>query len=114
MKAELVAMEPSLKAKNRDVAELVDYVSRRQAEADKVRAVVLEDEAAAKIKAESCQKLAEEAAKDLERAMPAMRAAEKAVTDLKKEAINELKVLQKPPENVKWVMEPVCILFGSK
>lgn len=58
--------------------------------------------------------LADEAQQDLDKAMPAMEAAAQALKALNKSDINELRVFQKPPAMVKWVMEPVCILLGAK
>lgn len=66
------------------------------------------------IKAEEVKQIADEAKADLALAMPAMEAAEKALKALNKADINELKAFQKPPVLVRFVMEPVCILLGSK
>lgn len=46
--------------------------------------------------------------------MPAMEAATKALESLNKTDINEIRVFQKPPELVKYVMESVCLLLGAK
>lgn len=46
--------------------------------------------------------------------MPAMEAATKALESLNKNDINEIRVFQKPPELVKYVMESVCLLLGAK
>lgn len=66
------------------------------------------------MKAAETQALADDAQKDLDTAMPAMDAAVKALESLNKNDINELKVFQKPPVLVQFVMESVCLLLGSK
>lgn len=60
------------------------------------------------------QTLADEAQADLDLALPAMEAATKALESLNKADINELRVFNKPPNLVKFVMEAVCLLLGSK
>lgn len=66
------------------------------------------------MKAEEVKQIADEAKADLALAMPAMEAAQQALKALNKADINELKAFQKPPPLVRFVMEPVCILFGAK
>ncbi|XP_068083916.1 dynein axonemal heavy chain 6 [Anabrus simplex] len=114
MKDELTALEPELKKKNADTEELMKYLVKEQAQADKVRQVVAADEAVVKVKAEETQMLAEDAQRDLDAALPAMVAAMKALETLNKNDINELRVFQKPPHLVKFVMESVCLLLGAK
>lgn len=60
------------------------------------------------------QSLADEAQADLDLALPAMEAATKALESLNKADINELRVFNKPPNLVKFVMEAVCLLLGAK
>lgn len=66
------------------------------------------------IKAEEVKAIADEAKADLALAMPAMEAAQNALKALNKADINELKAFQKPPALVRFVMEPICILFNAK
>ena len=60
------------------------------------------------------QVMADDAQKDLDAALPAMEAATKALDALNKNDINELRVFNKPPHLVKFVMESVCLLMGQK
>lgn len=66
------------------------------------------------IKAAETQEIADDATKDLEIAMPALRSAQEALKGLNKNDINELKSFQVPPKLVQFVMEPVCLLLGAK
>ncbi|XP_017780151.1 PREDICTED: dynein heavy chain 6, axonemal [Nicrophorus vespilloides] len=114
MKETLTAMEPELQKKSADVADLMVYLAKEQKQADTVRTVVKNDEENAKVQAEETQALAADAQKDLDTAMPAMEAAVKALESLNKTDINEIRVFQKPPVLVKFVMEAVCLLLGAK
>lgn len=92
----------------------MEFLSKEQKSADKVRNIVKDDEVSAKVKAEETQALADDAQKDLDTAMPAMEAAMKALQSLNKSDINEIRVFQKPPTLVRTVMEAVCLLLGTK
>nr|CAH7757603.1 unnamed protein product [Callosobruchus chinensis] len=114
MKETLVALEPELAKKSAAVAELMKHLAKEQKAADKVRSIVKTDEEEAKEKAEETQILADDAQKDLDTALPALDAAKKALDALNKNDINEVKVFQKPPKLVQFVMEAVCLLLGAK
>ncbi|KAG8234154.1 hypothetical protein J437_LFUL014944 [Ladona fulva] len=114
MKVELIALEPELNKKNAATEILMKNLAKEQSEADKVRKVVVADEAVVKIKAEETQTIAADAQKDLDEALPAMEAAQKALNALDKNDIKEVRVFNKPPHLVKFVMEAVCLLLGAK
>jgi dynein heavy chain len=114
MRVELKDLEPILVQKSQAVEDLMVRLAEDQGAADIVRKNVLIDEAAAKEKAIETQAIAEDAQKDLSLALPALETAVKALDQLNKEDINEIRQFQKPPELVRTVMESVCILFGQK
>lgn len=58
--------------------------------------------------------MADDAQKDLDTVLPAMEGAAKALEALNKNDVNEIRVFQKPPQLVKYVMEAVCLLLGAK
>ena len=55
-----------------------------------------------------------EAEADLQAAIPALKEAQKALESLNKKDIDEIKVFNKPPKLVQFVMEAVCLLLGAK
>uniref|UniRef100_A0A8C5LU47 Dynein axonemal heavy chain 6 n=1 Tax=Leptobrachium leishanense TaxID=445787 RepID=A0A8C5LU47_9ANUR len=114
MKIELSALEPVLKQKSIDVEALMEKLSVDQENADQVRRIVKEDEAIAKVKAEETQAIADDAQRDLNEAMPALEAANKALDSLDKADISEIRVFTKPPDMVMTVMEAISILLNSK
>ncbi|XP_065911794.1 dynein axonemal heavy chain 6-like [Dysidea avara] len=114
MEVELTALEPELKKKSAATDALMATLQVDQKKADEVRVVVLKDEAVAKEKAEETQQIAADAQRDLDEALPALEAANKALDALDKSDISEIRVFQKPPELVLTVMEAICILFGQR
>ncbi|XP_053624487.1 dynein axonemal heavy chain 6 isoform X1 [Plodia interpunctella] len=114
MEQQVRDMEPILARKAEEGIALVNRLKVEQKAADLVKQAVMKDEAEAKVKAEEVKAIADEAKADLALAMPAMDAAQQALKALNKADINELKAFQKPPALVRFVMEPICILFGAK
>ncbi|XP_070598423.1 dynein axonemal heavy chain 6 isoform X2 [Erythrolamprus reginae] len=114
MKLDLSALEPILKEKSVDVEALMEKLAVDQENADQVRRVVQEDEAVAKVKAEETQAIADDAQRDLDEALPALEAANKALDSLDKADISEIRVFTKPPDLVMTVMEAICILLNAK
>ncbi|XP_047126546.1 dynein axonemal heavy chain 6 isoform X3 [Hydra vulgaris] len=114
MQVELVALEPELKQKSLDTEKLMERLKVDQLEADKVRDIVMADEIVASKKAKETEAIASDAQKDLNEALPALEAANKALDSLDKADISELRVFTNPPEMVMTVMESVCILLGAK
>lgn len=114
MKTKLKEMAPALLEKNKGASNLAASLTKEKASVDKVREIVLVEEAAAKIKASAAQEIAEDAQRDLTLATPALEAAMKALESLNKNDINELRVFNKPPKLVQTVMEAVCLLLAKK
>ncbi|CAO2605458.1 Dynein axonemal heavy chain 6 [Lemmus lemmus] len=114
MKLDLSALEPVLLQKSQDVEALMEKLVVDQENADQVRNVVQEDEAIAKVKAEETQAIADDAQRDLEEALPALDAANRALDSLDKADISEIRVFTKPPDLVMTVMEAISILLNAK
>lgn len=114
MGKELEVMVPELDAKSAKMKELLDKLAVDTKMADQVKESVLRDEAIAKDKAAIAQAISDDANKDLEIAMPALREAEDALKSLTKADINEVKSFTTPPALVQFVLEAVCILLGVK
>ncbi|XP_078448652.1 dynein axonemal heavy chain 6 [Lampetra planeri] len=114
LQLELSALEPVLKQKSEDVEALMERLATDQENADQVRRVVMEDEAVAKVKAEETQAMAADAQRDLDEALPALQAANKALDSLDRSDISEVRVFTNPPEGVRTVMEAICIVLSKK
>jgi dynein heavy chain len=79
-----------------------------------VKMRVSADEAVVNRQAGETEAAAYDCQRDLDEALPALRAAEQALSKLKKADISEMKAMANPPEKVKTVMETVCLLFEIK
>jgi dynein heavy chain len=114
MQGELTALEPVLKQKSEDTTKLMEKLKIDQTEADAVRKVVKKEEAIAQKEAAETEAIQADAQRDLDQALPALAAANKALDSLDKKDVQEIKVFNTPPELVQVVMEAVCVLFGRK
>ncbi|VDM03485.1 unnamed protein product [Schistocephalus solidus] len=114
MEAELTEMRPTLETKQKDTEKLMMKLAEDQEKADVVRNRVKDDEAVAKQKALETQAIADDAQRDLDEALPALQAANKALDSLDKNDISEIRVFTKPPQLVQTVMEAVCLMLGQK
>lgn len=114
MGKDLKIIVPIMEQKSTEMKETVAKMEKDSAQADMIKKVVLQDEADAKIKATETQELADDASKDLEGVMPQLRVAQDALKALNKNDVNEIRVFQKPPKLVQYVMEAVCILLNVK
>uniref|UniRef100_A0A1I8P355 AAA+ ATPase domain-containing protein n=1 Tax=Stomoxys calcitrans TaxID=35570 RepID=A0A1I8P355_STOCA len=114
MQKELEVMVPQLDEKSANMKTLLERLAVDTKQADMVKESVVRDEASAKEKAAVCQAMSDDANKDLEIAMPALKESEEALKGLTKADINELKSFTTPPALVQFVMEAVCILLGAK
>lgn len=114
MGKELEVMVPQLDKQSADMKAILERLAIDTREADVVKEAVMRDEATAKEKATITQAISDDASKDLEIAMPALREADNALKELTKADINELKSFTTPPALVQFTMEAVCILLGVK
>lgn len=131
MEDECLRLVPTIEEKQKQLKELTFRMEKDSATVELVKSAVAKDEMEAKVliylvfyaeiiilifnqqlKAQETQELADDASKDLEVVMPNFRAAQEALKSLSKADINEIKVFQKPPKLVQFVMDSVCILMG--
>merc|ERR1719428_2746947 len=114
MKQELIALQPKLIDKNKEVGEMMVVVNEETAKTEKVKEVVAADEAVASEAAEKSNAIKTECEGELAEAMPALNNALKALDTLSTKDISELKGMKSPPAPVRLVLTAVCILRGLK
>lgn len=112
MKVELIALQPKLVSKNKEVGEMMIVVNKEQEDAEKIKLVVAGDEAVANESAKVANGIKEECEAGLAEAMPALNMAIKALDTLSSKDITEIKAMKNPPAPVKLVLTAVCIFFG--
>lgn len=114
MQVTLRDMAPALEKQSQAMSQLLEKLAIDNKVADTFKRRVLVDEADATEKASIARGIADDANRDLAVAQPALLAAEDALKAINKKDIIELKSFAQPPTLVKFVMEAVCVLFGSK
>lgn len=94
--------------------ELIEIVGRESLDAEKEQEIArIQEEETTKL-ANAAQVEKDKANKELEEAIPAMKAAEEAVACLDKKSIQELKALASPPPAVFDVAKAVLLLRGER
>ena len=83
-----------------EAGELLVRVTKDKAEADVIKVKVSADAAEGAIQAAETTAISDDAQKDLDVALPALKAAEEALSKLDKKDINEVKSFPKPPPAV--------------
>ena len=114
LRGDLIKLEPILKQKTIETEELLAKVAQDSAEANEVALKVGQEEAIVGKQAAETAAVAADAQKDLDRALPALESAVKALKSLTKADITEVKSFTNPPNAVRVVMEAVCVLLGEK
>merc|ERR1719174_1767629 len=85
-------------------------VEKDSKEAAAAKEIVSKDKAEAETVAAEANAIKEECEAGLAEALPALEAAVKALSTLKKDDITEVKSMKSPPAGVKLTMEAVCIM----
>jgi len=114
LRGELEKLAPVLKTKSAETETLLAQVAEDSAEANIVAEKVGAEEAIVTNQAKETKAVADDAQKDLDRAMPALESAVKALASLTKADITEVKSFTNPPNAVRVVMEAVCVLMGEE
>ena len=114
LRGDLIKLGPVLVQKSADAEVLLAQVSVDTAEANVVAEKVGAEEAIVGKQAAETKLIADDAQRDLDRALPALESAVKALKSLTKADITEVKSFTNPPNAVRVVMEAVCILLGEE
>jgi dynein heavy chain, axonemal len=114
LKNDLMKLEPILKQKAIETESLLTQVARDTEEAAQVAKKVQEEEAIVSRQASETAEIAADAQRDLDKALPALESAVKALKSLTKADITEVRSFQNPPKAVQIVLEAVCTLLGEK
>ncbi|NXE09964.1 DYH1 protein, partial [Lophotis ruficrista] len=114
MQEELESARPLLAQAAKDTVATMEQLQVDTAVAEETRSAVQAEEKKAKVKAETAQAIADDAQKDLAKALPALDAALASLRNLNKSDVTEVRAMQRPPLGVKMVIEAVCIMKGIK
>uniref|UniRef100_A0ABM5FM48 Dynein axonemal heavy chain 9 isoform X2 n=1 Tax=Pogona vitticeps TaxID=103695 RepID=A0ABM5FM48_9SAUR len=110
LKAKLAAQEVELKQKNEDADKLIQVVGIETEKVSKEKAIADEEEQKVALITQEVQQKQKDCEEDLEKAEPALAAAQEALNTLNKTNLTELKSFGSPPSAVSNVTAAVMVL----
>jgi len=114
MKQELIDLQPGLLQAQKDTEALTAKVEAAIPGVDAQKAVAMKDEEATAKQAAEVQKVKEECEADLAEAIPILNDALKALDTIKKQDIDLVKSMAKPPAGVQLAMKAVLVMLDLK
>ncbi|XP_075982332.1 dynein axonemal heavy chain 1-like [Anticarsia gemmatalis] len=114
LQIELAELKPLMEKAADETRKVIDQIAIDTAIAEEAREKVEKEQANAEKMATETIAMAEDAQRDLEEALPALRAAEKALQELNRNDVVEVKAMKKPPGGVVLVIESLCVVFDIK
>jgi dynein heavy chain len=114
MQVELEALQPKLKVAQKETAEKLVIVTAEEEVVSVQVAAVDKIVAACDITKRDAASMKHECESMLAVAIPALKAAEKALNSLTKGDITEVKAMKNPPHGVRVTMEAVCLMYDLK
>ncbi|CAF4763844.1 unnamed protein product [Pieris macdunnoughi] len=114
LQIELAELKPLMEKAAEETRKVIDQIASDTAIAEEARIKVEKEQAMAEAMAKETTAMAEDAQRDLDEAMPALRAAEKALQELNRNDVVEVKAMKTPPAGVVLVIESLCVVFDIK
>ncbi|OMJ81675.1 hypothetical protein SteCoe_17784 [Stentor coeruleus] len=111
MEKVLLNLGPVLEKKKKESEELAKTVEIDTIKANKVKEIVEEEEREVNIKAQEIRILQEDAENDLREAMPILDGAIRALQNIDRKQIVEIRTFTAPPELVVYTLEAIAILM---
>ncbi|XP_063366022.1 dynein axonemal heavy chain 1-like [Cydia amplana] len=114
LQIELAELKPLMEKAAEETRKVIERIAIDTAIAEEARIKVEKEQAVAEKMASETTAMAEDAQKDLDEALPALKAAEKALQELNRNDVVEVKAMKKPPAGVVLVIESLCMVFDIK
>ncbi|XP_022823491.1 dynein heavy chain 1, axonemal-like [Spodoptera litura] len=114
LQIELADLKPLMEKAAEETRQVIEQIATDTAIAEEAREKVEKETVMAEKLAAINAAISEDAQRDLEEAMPALRAAEKALQELNRNDVVEVKAMKKPPAGVVLVIESLCVVFDIK
>lgn len=114
MQKYLEELKPQLIVTSEETEQKMIKVTNEKAEADKIASKVSVEEAEAQKIADEVGAIKDDCEAELNKALPVLKQAEKALSCITNQDISYIKKLPQPPNDVRMVLEAVCILQGRK
>jgi len=113
MTAEAEVKRQEVSVKSRQAEELMEKIKKDEKNANEQKKIIEHETEKIEKEKEDSEKLAEEAEYELNKALPALNAANQAILELDKKSINEIKSYASPPADVATVMSAVMVILGK-
>lgn len=114
MQIELENLKPQLVIKSGEVDAQAKIVEAESAVAEKEQEKVEAETAIAQVSADKTEAIKLDCQKDLDEALPALKAAAKALDSIQSKEVAELKTNKNPLPDIQRVFQAVCILQGKQ
>ena len=114
LKEELIALKPILEQKTVLAEETVKQIQQENEEADKARMQVAEEQHACELEARYAEKIRNECEEALAKTLPELEDAIRSLDTIKKEDIDLVKSMHKPPVGVRLTLEALAIINRQK
>ena len=114
LKTELIALKPILQQKTVLAEETVTQIQEENKEADKTRAQVAEEQHACELEAKFAEQIRKECEEALAKTLPELEDAIRSLDTIKKEDIDLVKSMHKPPAGVRLTLETIAIVNRQK
>ncbi len=107
-------LQPELEIQSKKVAEALIVLEKESRVAKEKELIVSRESEEARKKKEEIEFISSEAQAEFDKVKPELDKAEKAVAEIDKPSLIQMRTYPSPPRVVEIVMEAVCILFGKK
>ncbi|KAI9728167.1 MAG: hypothetical protein M1828_004628 [Chrysothrix sp. TS-e1954] len=114
LRKSLAGKKTQLEQKDKEANEKLQKMINDQQQAEQRKATSLEVQSALEKQESEVAERKEVVLSDLANAEPAVREAQKSVSNIKKQQLTEVRSMSSPPAGVKLAMEAVCTLLGHK
>ena len=114
LRNELLISKPILEEKTRKTEEIMMQITKDTAEADRTRNIVAAEQQESAKQAEIAEQIKAECQKELEQAIPELEAAIQSLKTVKKQDLDLIKSMQRPPMPIRLALEGVAIIYGEK
>ncbi|KAJ1950138.1 dynein heavy chain, partial [Linderina macrospora] len=114
LRKSLAAKKEELAAKTQQANDKLKQMVQDQQEAEQKQVASVQLQAELETKNAAIEERRKVVMHDLERAEPAVEEAQRAVSNIKKQQLTEVRSMANPPSAVKMAMESVCTLLGHR
>ena len=114
LRNELLELKPVLQQKTQIAHEILKSIQKENLEADSKREFVKNEQEASQVQTLIAEQIKKECQDALNKALPELEAAIKALDTIKRDDIDQVKSMREPPDTIKVVLEALAIIHKLK